>query len=123
MGRRKTVKRKVVGYQISSAKTKKGNPRDYFFYLDCGHIRWEPHSPKSSITAFMVEMKKQGKFDKDIDMGCFDCGRGREVDFEKDWVILRYIPLYACKNWEKANPEIYKKFNDFCLNMIKKGGE
>jgi len=118
MGRRKTVKRKVLGYKISNKRTRRGNPEYYYFYLDCGHVRCEHHCPEASITAFMVEMRCKGKFSGDVKIGCFDCAEGKGTDFEGDWLILRHMPYYAYKYWKEINPKMCEKFDDFCESKV-----
>jgi len=54
----------AVAYRTSTERTQKGNPRNYFFTLDCGHIHLEFHSARTSVSTFMLSVMLPDKIRK-----------------------------------------------------------
>ena len=52
----KQIKRRVVAINTGYGKTQQGNPKDYFYILECGHIIGESHSARQFVQSVVINM-------------------------------------------------------------------
>ena len=54
----KQIKRRVVAINVGIDRTQQGNPKDYFYILECGHIVGESHSARHAVQSFVINIDK-----------------------------------------------------------------
>lgn len=87
---------------ISRKKTQKGNPKDYVFLLECGHIKIDFHSARISMDAFSV-IKNVGN----IYRYCKGCLRNKKIDYK---TIKTFFG--------RKGVELIKEYNEFEVDWI-----
>lgn len=100
----KRVKRKVIGITKSRDLTKQGNPRDYWYVLECGHTTFDSHRAKTHIDYMLMREVKDHDFQ--ISKFCRNCQHGKPVNQEQTADII---------SWFRAS-----ELNDKLLEMYKK---
>jgi len=100
----KRVKREVIGISASRDLTKQGNPKDYWYVLECGHTTHEHHSARTHLQyMLMTEVKDHDfKFKK----FCWNCQAGRPVKEDSTFNVI---------GWFRAS-----ELNDNIIDMYKK---
>jgi len=66
----KQIKRRVVAINVGIDRTQQGNPKDYFYVLECGHIVGESHSARQALQSVVINMDK---FPSSITKICRQC--------------------------------------------------
>ena len=52
----KQIKRRVVAINVGIDRTQQGNPKDYFYILECGHIVGESHNARQAVQSVVINM-------------------------------------------------------------------
>jgi hypothetical protein len=105
MATTKRVKRNVIGITKSRELTQQGNPRDYWYVLDCGHTTYEHHTSRIHLQYMMINEVKNHTFP--ITKFCDKCQRNKPVDQEQTAEILGWFRASELNN---KVLEMYKKF-------------
>jgi len=87
----KLVKSKVITIIPSTWDlTQQGNPRTYWYILECGHIMTESHSARVAIQGFCRELNVP------VIRNCRKCQYGKAVDLKllkdiMDWITIKHM--------------------------------
>ena len=68
----RTPKRKVISIN-TSGYTRKGNPRNYFYLSECGHVTIRHHTAAQSIDMFMLSKNLE------VTRVCRECNKGEPI--------------------------------------------
>lgn len=99
--RGKRFMRQILRISPSADKTIRGNPRHYYFLLECGHTSYEYHGPYTLVRCFLLQTNPDAKLMKH----CDDCARGRPPSPKcpKTNLPLGIVPIRYCR--EHCNEE------------------
>jgi hypothetical protein len=84
----KQIKRRVVAINVGVDRTQQGNPKDYFYVLECGHMVCESHSARQAVQAFVINLDT---FSSPITKVCHQCMRKDPIHKKTLKIVLEGI--------------------------------
>jgi len=105
MATTKRVKRNVIGITASRDLTQQGNPKEYWYVLDCGHAIYEYYTAKLHLQYMMMNVIKDHDFP--ITKFCDQCQRNKPANPE---MIFNIIGMFRSGELNDKMIDMYKKF-------------
>ena len=82
------IKCRVVAINVGADRTREGNPKDYFYILECGHVVWESHSARQAVQSVVISMDH---FPSSITKVCRQCMSKKPINKKTLKIVLENV--------------------------------